>query len=305
MAAHLLIVEDDPLAREAMAALLGDEGYRVTTAPDGHAALALVGHELPDLVISDVRMPRGDGLELVQRLRARAPTARVPVILVSALAEADRRIAALDLGADDFLAKPVDPGELLARVRVQLRRVDERRELERRALVDPLTGALNRRGIADVLRREVERARRGGGALSVLAIDVDHFKSINDTYGHQLGDTVLRLLARMLTDAVRLADHVGRPGGDEFLVVLPDTTAEAAAALAARLRRTALPALSVGPHPDLVVTVSIGAATLEPDDTLDELLERADQEMYRMKRSGGVHGGDVGDLVKRLYAPEP
>jgi diguanylate cyclase (GGDEF)-like protein len=281
---HILVVEDDEGAREALAEILSDEGYRVTTARDGVAALELIAHDLPALVISDVRMPRGDGLQLVRRLRAHLATEHLPVLLLSALGTPDRRAAGIDLGADDYLAKPVDITELLARVRSHLRRAHDRRQLARRALIDPLTGVLNRRGISEVLQTAVAAARRAGAPLSILAIDVDRFKALNDTYGHQAGDTVLRHVARSLSDAVRTADHVGRYGGDEFLVVLVETEATAAEALAARLRSLRLP-LAVDDTEEIEVKISIGAATLRGDDTVDTLLARADQQMYRVKRT--------------------
>jgi two-component system cell cycle response regulator len=231
-------------------------------------------------------MPRGDGFHLVKRLRAGRATQHVPILLVSAIGAPDRRAAGIELGADDFLTKPVDVRELLARVRGHLRRAQDRARLERRALIDPLTGVLNRRGICEVLKRELGRALRTGGPLSVLVVDVDHFKAINDRYGHQAGDTVLRHVARTLNEAVRIADHVGRSGGDEFLVVLPDTDGAAALTLGGRLHNLQLPPLAVEPAREVDVTISIGTATARPDDTSDTLVERADREMYRVKKTG-------------------
>ncbi len=288
MAAHLLVVEDDPLTLEVLTDLLRDAGYDVATAGDGVEAVAEAEREPPDLVISDVTMPRADGFELVRRLRARPASATVPILLVSAATNANRRAAGLDLGADDFIAKPIDPRELLARIRAQLRRATERTELQRRSVVDPLTGALNRRGIDAVLKRMEEHARRTGSTLSVLMIDVDHFKAINDQFGHPAGDAVLRHVARALVDAVRVADHVGRFGGDEFIVLLPDGTAAEAAALARRLGSLEVPTISVDSK-QLTITISIGAATLRPDDTVGSLLERADREMYQVKHRGEPH----------------
>lgn len=283
---HILVVDDEPDAREGLADLLQDHGYRVTTAGDGLAALAAIEQDPPGLVISDVQMPRADGYHLVRGLRASRATAHVPILLLSALGEPQRRANGLDMGADDYLAKPVDARELLARVRAQFRRSRERAELERRSLVDPLTGVMNRRGIAAVLQRELARAGRTGGALSVLMVDVDRFKQINDIHGHPVGDVVLRHVARALDDAVRTVDNVGRFGGDEFLVVLSDTDGAAAEILCNRLRVLRLPPLAGATGEDVAVSISIGVATMRAGDTPETLIERADLAMYQVKRSG-------------------
>ena len=282
---RILVVEDDRGSRDALAALLRDCGYVVDTAADGVEALDKVRREPPALVISDVQMPRSDGFHFVAALRELAAAADVAVIVVSGLAAPERRAAGLDLGADDFLAKPLDPNELLARVRAHLRHVHRHENLVRRALLDPLTGVLNRRGILSVLRREQARARRTGMPLCVLMLDVNDFKALNDTHGHAAGDTALRRLAHELVRSVRIADHVGRLGGDEFVLVLPDTDERAADRLAARLTSLQPVSLTGATSVDVGVSVSVGRATLQDDEDLDALLGRADQEMYRSKRS--------------------
>jgi diguanylate cyclase (GGDEF)-like protein len=278
----ILVVEDDVASRVALADLLEDEGYRVLTAGDANQALAVVEREAPLLIVSDVRMPNGDGLELVSRLRNKMGS-QIRIVLVSAHDDREHRLAGLELGADDFLAKPVDPEELLARIHGQVRRARRERELARYAAHDPLTGVLNRRGIHTVLRREVDRVRAAGVDLSILLVDVDHFKALNDRYGHAVGDTVLRQIAAHLTRNLRLGDHVGRIGGDEFVVSLPGVTAGAAAVLAERIRTLRLTLFGENDG-NIEVTVSAGIATLGSSDTVDSLIERADQRMYRVKR---------------------
>lgn len=282
----ILVVDDDEVTREALSELLGEEGYPVTTACSTTEAIAAIDHVRPALILSDVCMPGPDGLELIAHVRARAETAHTPILLVSALDDHDRRIAALDLGANDFIAKPVEPRELLARVRVQLRQVRHEGELVRHAVTDPLTGVLNHRGLHALLRRERERALRSRQPLSVLLVDIDRFKSVNDRHGHQTGDTLLRHVAASLVRAVRTIDEVGRVGGDEFVVVLPGTDAVAAGALCARL-------LAIKPRlatddGELVVTLSIGAATLDGEEAAETMLDRADRRMYRVKRTGEI-----------------
>jgi two-component system cell cycle response regulator len=286
---RILIVEDDDDVRDALQELLEDHGYEVEAARDGGEALRMIASDTPALVISDVRMPGVDGLRLVETLRARAATHDIPIILLSGLDQKERRVLALDLGADDFVTKPADPEELLARVRVHLRHAHRAQALVRRSLLDPLTGALNRRGILSVLRRERERSMRAGQPLSVLMLDVDGFKGLNDTYGHAAGDSVLRHIARAIVETVRVVDHVGRMGGDEFVVAIPDGDEHAARALAARLAMMDLEPPDL-PIEHVQIGISVGVATLQPGDTLETLLERADAEMYRAKRgrSAGV-----------------
>jgi diguanylate cyclase (GGDEF)-like protein len=280
----ILVVEDDDDIRETLADLLEREGYDVATARDGIEAVEALEHCAPAMVISDVRMPRRDGFELLGDLRARIDTADLPVVLLSGSTERKNRIDGLDLGADDYIAKPVDPEELFARIRMHLRHAHRERELERRTLIDPLTGVLNRRGLMEVLRHEHERVRRlHETALSVLLIDIDRFKMLNDTRGHEVGDRVLRHLAATLLDAVRACDHIGRLGGDEFVVVTPDAGHDAASALAGRLSRLEVPPVVPGGAP-LEVGMSIGVATLREDESVESLLARADARMYGRKR---------------------
>lgn len=265
--------------------LLEGEGYAVTNTPDGLSALAAVERAVPAMIISDVSMPGMDGFELVRELRARTASADVPILLLSAIAQPTRRVTGLDLGADDFVAKPVDLDELLARIRALLRRARQREEIERRATLDLLTGVLNRTGLDAALHREQQRALRNDEPLSILMIDLDKFKALNDEHGHLAGDRALRCVANALLAAVRSSDYVGRYGGDEFIIVLPSSSAASAARLAARLRCVRMPAISVGAETEIVVQVSIGEATLTPEDTIDTLVERADSAMYRNKRT--------------------
>jgi diguanylate cyclase (GGDEF)-like protein len=169
-----------------------------------------------------------------------------------------------------------------------LRRARREHELERRAMIDPLTGIANRRGIFDLLKREQDRARRTGAMTSVLMIDVDKFKRLNDELGHNVGDTALRQIAGALIREVRVVDQVGRIGGDEFLIVLPETGAEAAAALATRVSALRVPLVTMDARAQRVVTVSVGVATMRPHETLEALVDRADHEMYRLRTTGAI-----------------
>jgi diguanylate cyclase (GGDEF)-like protein len=274
---RILIVDDDPASRRALADLLVDEGYEVDAAADADQALARIQRGPPQLVIADVVLPGIDGLELTRRLREEQEMLDVPIVLVSGRGDTSWRIEGLEGGADDVLPKPVDPEELVARLHAHLRRARRHSDVVRMSIVDPLTEVLNRRGIDEVLGRAVERARRDGDPLSVLLVDINDFKGINDTLGHATGDEVLRRVADALRRQVRPVDHVGRIGGDEFVVVLEGVARERAVPIARRLHHVEGPG-------GLPVSLSVGLAALDPGESLDALLARADAAMYQQKR---------------------
>jgi diguanylate cyclase (GGDEF)-like protein len=285
MPAEVFIVEDDPASRLGLCRLLKDCGYRVRTASGGAEALAAIEREIPDVVITDLNISGGNGLKLTSEMRRRRETKDIPIILVSGIDSTDRRVAGLDAGADDFLAKPIEPNELLARVRMHVRHARRRRELMRRSTIDGLTNVLNRDAVLDELHREHKRANRMRSGLAVMLLDVDDFKSINDELGHAVGDAVLSALATALTDSLRASDRVGRLGGDEFLVVLPDTKREQAVALAGRLRKIWSTIDQPPPEVARDVRVSVGVASLRLGDSLEAMMRRADGAMYVDKRA--------------------
>lgn len=274
--AAILIVEDEPTALDGLAHLLEDEGYATLKARDGLEGLALFGRERVDLIISDIRMPHLDGLEMIHRLRQSPLGQDVPVIVLSALEETPDRVTGLDTGADDYLGKPVEADELLARVRAHLRRSSRSRELILESHVDPLTGVLNRRGIDEVLEMELKRSGRTGQPVSVVMVDVNQFKRINDTFGHLRGDDVLRRVATALADNLRSTDRIGRYGGDEFLIVAPDTPADQAFHLIDRLRRATA-----------ATPCAFGTARAAPGESAQALIGHADLAMYRDKHPRG------------------
>ncbi|HUH04302.1 MAG TPA: diguanylate cyclase [Kofleriaceae bacterium] len=277
-----LLVDDDVELRAFAAASLRAAGWQVIEAGDGLAALAVIDRQTPDLIISDLHMPRVDGRELLGAARARAELAHVPFVLLSGDADTAMRIALLDQGASDVLSKPIDAAELCARARAQLRTTRTVRRLQTQSELDELTGVLNRRGLMRALEREINRCQRSAQPLAVLLVDVDRFKAINDTFGHLTGDHVLAALAQTLAEAVRACDLVGRLGGDEFLVVLPDADETAACEIAERLRRHA-GALRV-PGTEQVIGISIGAVVESSGaPTIAAFIEAADQAMYRDK----------------------
>jgi diguanylate cyclase (GGDEF)-like protein len=283
--ARILVVDDEAPSREGLARLLRQAGYEVSCAADGRQALAAARSQRFDAVLSDVTMPGLDGYALTAALRQDAETRDVPILLISADATSARQVQGLDRGADDFVEKPIDVDALLARLRARLRVAREQAALRQQSHHDPLTGVFNRRGIEAELRRELLRMRRTRSPVSVLLLDVDDFKRINDTFGHAAGDEALRCVADALTRVVRVTDRVARIGGDEFLVVLPDTPSARAEALLARVKRH----FDVSPpRPEnaaTLVRVSAGAATAATGEVdIDALIGRADAAMYADKR---------------------
>lgn len=279
---HILVVEDNQATRQALAALLEEEGYRVSTAEGGVAALELAHKDPPGLVLSDVCMPAGDGFFLVGELRKRPETEDVPILLLSALDDTPRRVAGLDSGADDYLRKPVDPDELMARIRAHLRHYRRQRELLESSLTDPTTGLLNRRGLEHALSREAQRAQRGAHVALLLA-DMDGFKAINDRHGHAAGDYVLRHVARSLSDVARAVDHAGRLGGDEFVVLLSDCNLAGARVAAERARERIEREILLPSGVLMTPRVSLGVAAAHSDSEVQHLIEAADADMYRDK----------------------
>ncbi|MCP4448882.1 MAG: diguanylate cyclase [Myxococcales bacterium] len=279
---RILVVEDDESARQAMSMLLEFEGFEVRSAVGGIAALEIVQTWIPDLVVSDIQMPGGDGFELVAALLKVDGCRDAPILLVSARDGIDRRINGLDLGADDFMSKPVQPEELLARIRAHLRSSHRRKDLEHTCTIDEQTKLLNRRGINEALDEEVERAKLGN-LLSVLVLDLDNFKVINDTHGHLVGDQVLRAVAQGIKSIRRSVDRAGRWGGDEFVIVLSNCCALQTPGTISRFRDSIERDFVTDTGISIPIACSIGAASYEPDLSSQDLLAAADKAMYEDK----------------------
>ncbi len=289
---RVLVVDDSPLIRAILMASLEDQGYDVVEAEDGLEALQVCAVDPPDVVLLDVVMPGMSGLDVLDRLQGAPELLHIPVVCLTGRSDVSDVVEAMRRGAHDYLRKPFETNELLARLSSALRvkrLSDELRarnvELERVSRTDALTGLLNRRAVDEVLAAQLAHARRHGSPLSVLMIDLDRFKSVNDTYGHAGGDRVLVEVAKRLRAGLREGDTVGRWGGEEFLAVLPMTLGPAAHLLAERLCRDI--AASPIPMPDgtsLPVGISVGSC----GDLLDEdaLLRAADGALYRAKAAG-------------------
>jgi diguanylate cyclase (GGDEF)-like protein len=287
----ILIVDNTADSGEALRSALQHQGYQTLMAGCGEQALDIALHAQPDLVLLEVALSGINGLETCARLKANPATAHIPVIFVSENHEAEDIVAAFDMGAADYVAKPPRMTELCARVRAQLHHKRFAHALERAALVDPLTRIANRRHFDSFLEKEWQRALRSGAPLSLLMLDVDHFKLYNDSLGHAAGDGCLQQVAAVLQQhASRPADLAARYGGEEFVVLFGETGAEAAATLAASIR-AAVEALHIAnprsPTSDWV-TLSIGVASVIPgsQDSFCNLLLTADRRLYAAKAAG-------------------
>ena len=294
-AMKVLIADDDPVSRRLLELALTHAGYEVTIAANGMEALReLQAKDCPRLAILDWMMPEVDGVEVCRAVRKRVGESYVYIILLTAKTHPAEIIEGLEAGADDYIIKPFDIHELKARLRAG-RRILELQEqlvsvgekLRVQATHDSLTGLLNRMAVLETLDKELARSFRQKSPVAVTMADIDHFKSVNDTGGHLMGDAVLREVAARVQKSVRVYDAVGRYGGEEFLIVSPGCNLEEAAKQAERIRADiAAQPLCVPDHP-IAATMSFGIAVgaadiLQPND----LLRLADEALYTAKKTG-------------------
>ncbi|MFL6285501.1 MAG: diguanylate cyclase [Pyrinomonadaceae bacterium] len=296
----ILVADDEPVNLALIKRRLEWEEYHVETAQDGGEAVEAAKRVLPDLIILDVMMPVLDGLGACRLLKEDPSTRDIPVIFLSALDDTDTKVNALSLGANDYISKPFRVEELLARVAVSIRLKRERdllqesaEELRRRAeaasemsMTDALTGLLNRYGLQRALQRELSEARRYSRPLSCLLLDIDFFKAINDTHGHAAGDAALMQTAHVLTESVRGSDVVCRYGGEEFLVLAPETDARGAHSLAEKIRLSVSSRLFGDGGRAFALTLSAGVAELRPGESGNDMIARADLALYQAKQHG-------------------
>jgi diguanylate cyclase (GGDEF)-like protein len=290
----ILAVDDDQDNLNLLAGLLQHEGYRVETAISGEEALMRLKTLSPDLVLLDINMPGLNGYETLQEIRSRQHY--TSVIFVSARSETDEIVKGLDAGADDYVCKPFEPVELLARVRAQLRIQDltERLAVANDRLqelvdIDDLTGLYNMRSVYQKLDAEINRAQRFGRAVGVVMLDMDFFKSVNDTHDHLFGSFVLAEVGAIIKDTIRQTDFAARYGGDEFLIVLSETSVGGAAGFAERLRKRIDEKVFTSATSSMKLTASLGLAVIEPSvHQMDarNLVRFADNALYEAKRAG-------------------
>jgi len=278
----ILIADDDDLILESLGDLLSDR-YRLTFARDGGEAMLALCVWPFDLAIIDLGLPVVDGFKLVKAIRGSGELQSSAVMLLSGLSDPQFKVHGLALGAADYVTKPFDADELMARIARILTTATREASLRADAMTDPMTGLANYRNFSQSLERELERSRRYAMPLSLITVDLDHLKEINDEHGHDAGNDAIRRAARVLTGAVRKFEVVARLGGDEFAVILPSTGASDARRLAERLR------VEIGAQvvDGVSLSASVGVATWD-GAALDAapLIKASDDALYRAKRAG-------------------
>jgi len=292
---RVLMVEDSRVSLEVYAQRLERRGYQVATAISAEEARVELESGLPDLILLDVFMPKVSGFEFVRELRADPKTARVPIILISALSDTQHIVEGLELGANDYVTKPIVMPILTARMEALMRSSELVRRLEvqtellsKLAAFDDLTGVYNRRSMFHHLEAELSRCRRYGRSLGILMVDIDHFKRVNDEHGHLVGDQALRWVASTLQNELRSMDFLCRYGGEEFCAILPETNRPGVARAGERLRAAIERSLFEYDNVEMHLSISIGGASWASDESQEfpDLLARADAALLEAKRAG-------------------
>jgi len=283
----ILLVDDDPAMVRLLAKWLESDGYEVLRAGDGKAAQELLETHRPAILLTAWELPQDGGPELVRWVRSQNFGHYIYTIFSTVRGGSDDMLRGLEAGADDFLKKPIDRNELTARMRAGLRVMELEQRLSTIANTDVMTGLATRRTLFEDLGREWRRSQRYNSPLSCVMLDIDFFKRINDLHGHQAGDDVIRRIGSLLSDSVRASDVAGRYGGEEFCIVLPETTEQQTLAWAERVRSRIAELRVVVGSETLAVTASFGVAQRLADTTSPEqLVDMADQALVVAKRSG-------------------
>jgi len=299
----VLVVEDEANSRFLLKTYLESVGYSVRMAKSGEEALRKIAEEPPSAIVLDVMLPKMDGYTVCKRLKSSRTTHFIPIVLATALRGNEERIRGIEVGADDFISKPYNRVELLTRVKSLLRikklhdaleqKIAElekaKEKLRKLSVTDGLTNLFNHRAFKKQLQLEISRSRRFGLPISLLMMDIDHFKMYNDRFGHPSGDNVLKHFSQILSENIREVDCLARYGGEEFALILPGTDKKSAKVVAEKLRR--LIEWASFPNADKLpsgrVTVSIGVASFPHDaEDEEELVKRSDEALYKAKNSG-------------------
>jgi diguanylate cyclase (GGDEF)-like protein len=284
MPQKVLLIDDAKMIHTLVRARLVGEAIELHSSYSGEEGLKVADSLLPDLILLDVEMPHPDGFEVCRRLKAAPQTMDIPIVFLTGASTTREKIRGLELGAVDYVTKPFDPAELRVRVRGALRTKYLLDLLSKKARIDGLTALWNRAYFDERLIQETSLSLRTHRPLSCVMLDVDHFKSINDTYGHTFGDEVLKRIAQCLTEVARVEDIVCRWGGEEFAILCPSTDVAGAKSLADRMRQLII-AQEITHHSGIVkVTASFGVA--EAANAPSSLLESTDRALYTAKHGG-------------------
>lgn len=296
----ILIVDDTTFNLEIAGKILQKEDYDIYVADSGETALELVDNVQFDLILLDIMMPVMDGFETCKRIKDKPEYANIPIIFLSARVEIDSIIKGFQYGAVDYIRKPFNDMELIARVRTHVELKKTREQLEREnkkleeayalqqilATTDPLTKLINRREVLRLIEHEKNRYERNKTPFTIIVSDIDFFKRVNDNYGHECGDVVLCTVAEILKSSTRKQDYVSRWGGEEFLILLPDTALEGGVILAEKLRGKIQKKVFRYGDDDFTVTMTFGVSSYSDNKTIDKLINEADEALYKGKENG-------------------
>jgi len=292
---RILVIDDSRLITHVAKNILSKQGHEVLLAQDGETGFDMAKDSKPDLILLDLILPGIDGYEVCRRIKNNSPTADIPVIMLTSKTEHADKVRGLEIGASDYVTKPFDEGELIARVNTHLRikELHESLQEKNRLLLemanrDGLTGLYNHRYFQETISKDFKKALRYKESLSCIMFDIDHFKKFNDTYGHQTGDVVLKTLGGLVKNLMRDSDLAARYGGEEFALLLYHTEAKDAYQIAERLRKTVEQHKFQADDLVLSVNISVGVASYYHPEISDAktLIECADKALYKAKEEG-------------------
>lgn len=293
----ILVVDDQPRNLKVLITFLKEHSFQIRVAISGEQALKYMEKEVPDLILLDVMMPGIDGFETCRQIKGNPQTAALPILFMTALDSVTDKVAGFEAGGADYITKPFQQMEVLARVNAHMTIRKQQQELlqqkklmQKMSITDDLTGLYNRRHLNTHLIREFEHCKRYKTALSCIMLDLDHFKQVNDSHGHEFGDEVLRSVSALIKESVRSSDYVFRFGGEEFVVLLPETKKEGAMRTAEKIRSTIAAAHIQNSQRTISirVTISGGVATFQAGDeyAANNLINLADKALYTAKETG-------------------
>lgn len=284
---RVLVVDDNPQNLQVVGNLLSPFGFHLQFILDSENVVEIASTERPDLILLDIQMPGIDGFEVCRRLQERNETRGIPVIFLTAAHKDEESIVrGFEVGGVDYVTKPFFRQELIARIRTHLQLKKYKEHLEALSVTDPLTGLFNRRRMNERMNEECARAKRHGSEYAIVICDIDHFKGVNDTYGHDCGDIVIQGVAEILRDSLREQDVVGRWGGEEFLIVLPETGSDGAVHLAEKLRGCIEAHVWSCGSTTFTLTMTLGVAICSSDGAPQDAVQRADVALYAGKEMG-------------------